>query len=158
MSKLTCVHRRSLEIRPEAGLLVRQQLKDFPASGGTGPFVRKHAIKGNVLPGEKSVQTHAIHVTVMPRFPASRPFHLLFLCTSFPLPGVCARQPFNGTARSDLRQRGVTFAGFAGKPAPTPVRGFRGRRPSPATPPSCPGHCRGFAHDDGADAQARTIR
>ena len=75
MSKLTCVHRRSLEIRPESDLLVRQLLKDFPASGGTGPFVRKHPIKGNVLPGEKSVQTHAIHVTVMPRFPASRPFH-----------------------------------------------------------------------------------
>jgi len=96
MSKLTCVHRRSPEIRPESDLLVLEQLKDFPASGGTGPFVRKHAIKGNVLPGKKSVQTHAIHVTVMPRFPASRPFHLLFICASFPLRESAPANPSTG--------------------------------------------------------------
>jgi hypothetical protein len=52
-------------------LLLRQQLKDFPASGGTRPFVRKHSIKSDILPGKKSVQTHGIHPMLVPHFPAS---------------------------------------------------------------------------------------
>jgi len=88
--------RRSLEIRPESDLLLGQQLKNFPASRGAGSLVGKRAIKGDILPGEKSVQTHGIHMILVRHFPV---FHLRF----DPVPGVCARQPFNGTARSALR-------------------------------------------------------
>jgi hypothetical protein len=55
MSKLTCMMRRSLEIRAQSDLLPRQQLQNFPTSCGSGPLVREHAINGNILPGEKSV-------------------------------------------------------------------------------------------------------
>jgi hypothetical protein len=36
MSKLTCVMRRSLEIRPEPDLLLRQQLENFRHAGNDG--------------------------------------------------------------------------------------------------------------------------
>jgi len=75
MSKLTCVMRRSLEIRPESDLLLGQQLKNFPASRGAGSLVGKRAIKGDILPGEKSVQTHGIHMILVRHFPV---FHLRF--------------------------------------------------------------------------------
>jgi hypothetical protein len=59
--------RRSLEIRPEPDLLLRQQLKNFPASRGVRLLVGQRAIEGDIPPGEKSVQTHGIHL--MRHFP-----------------------------------------------------------------------------------------
>jgi hypothetical protein len=88
--------RRSLEIRPESDLLLGQQLKNFPASRCASSLIGKRAVKGDILPGEKSVQTHGIHMILVRHFPV---FHLRF----DPPSGVCARQPFNGTARSALR-------------------------------------------------------
>jgi len=73
MSKLTCVMRRSLEVRPEFDLLLRQQLKNFPAARCSGSLVGKRAITGDILPGEKSVQTHGIHMILVRHFPV---FHL----------------------------------------------------------------------------------
>jgi hypothetical protein len=46
-------------------LLLDQPLQNFPSFGGTGLFVCKRSIKGNIPAVKESVQTHHMHVKVM---------------------------------------------------------------------------------------------
>jgi hypothetical protein len=77
-------------------LLLGQQLQDLLALCSACPFVRERSIKGDILPGKKSVVTHCVHLILVLHFPVS---HAL----SVPLWESAPANTFNGTARSVLR-------------------------------------------------------
>ena len=94
MSKLTCMVCRSLKIGAQSDLLLRQQPQNFPAPCSAGPLVREHAIKGDILPGEKSVQTHFVHSNLVRHFPVSH-------CAFRPIFGR-SRPPTLSTGRNEV--------------------------------------------------------
>jgi hypothetical protein len=77
-------------------LLLGQQLQDLLALCSARPFVCERSIKGDILPGKKSVETHCVDLILVRHFPVS---HAL----SVPLWESAPANTFNGTARSALR-------------------------------------------------------
>jgi hypothetical protein len=98
-SILACVCHRPRKIQPESGLLLDQPLQNFPSFGGTGLFVCKRSIKGNIPAVKESVQTHHMHVKVMlvpgPQCPVCHALRFRF--------GIAPANGLNVIAGRDLR-------------------------------------------------------